>query len=91
MYVSVIIPAFNAQKTIEYCINSCINQEGYVKEIIVVDDFSSDNTFLEVKKLKDSHPELIKLYSNPSKILVKEEIMQEILDSQKPLVSLFNG
>lgn len=67
MYVSVIIPSFNAENTIANCINSCIIQEGYLKEIIVVDDFSTDNTWAVVDKLKDFHLYTLKLYSNPMK------------------------
>lgn len=42
--VSVIIPAFNAQKFIRNAINSAL-QHLCVKEIIVIDDGSNDNTY----------------------------------------------
>ena len=50
--ISVIIPAYNSELTIESCILSIINQnfptEKY--EIIVIDDGSSDNTAMIAKK-----------------------------------------
>lgn len=41
--VSVVIPCYNSSKTIEDAVNSIINQTKTPKEIILVDDASSDN------------------------------------------------
>ena len=42
--VSVIVPCFNAEKTIERCIKSIINQTYRNFNIIIVDDCSTDNS-----------------------------------------------
>lgn len=42
--ISVIIPAYNAEKTIERCLNSVIEQSYTNVEVIVVDDGSKDRT-----------------------------------------------
>lgn len=47
--VAVIIPAFNASKTLEECIASVLNQSTAPKEVILIDDGSSDST-LEIAK-----------------------------------------
>ena len=66
MFVSVIIPAFNSADSIELTIASCLQQEDYIKEIIIVDDFSTDNTW---DKLIDicTNSSKIKIYKNESK------------------------
>jgi len=51
MKASVIIPAFNAEKTIEECLKALKAQSLKPFEIIVVDDGSTDNTPKIVKKI----------------------------------------
>ena len=45
--VSMIIPVYQAKKTLERCVSSCISQQGVKKEqleIILVDDGSTDGS-----------------------------------------------
>ncbi|MCD6459516.1 glycosyltransferase, partial [bacterium] len=51
--ISVVIPAYNAEKTIEKCLDSVIRQNYPNKEIIVVDDFSTDLTCRIVQSYAD--------------------------------------
>lgn len=48
--ISVIIPAFNAEKTILQCLTSVINQTYEVYEIVIIDDGSSDDTLHVVQE-----------------------------------------
>lgn len=48
--VSVIIPVFNAEKNIDYCIQSLLNQSFQNFEILIIDDGSTDNTLAVLKK-----------------------------------------
>lgn len=48
--LSIIIPAYNCEKHIERCLDSLINQTYKELEIIVIDDGSSDNTYLLCEK-----------------------------------------
>jgi len=60
--LSVIIPAFNEQKTIKPLINelhSKLSKSKYTYEIIFIDDGSKDRTFDEAKSTK-----LVKIYKN---------------------------
>ena len=50
--VSVVIPTYNREKTIERCISSVVNQTYKPYEIIIVDDGSDDKT---VKIIRQNH------------------------------------
>ena len=47
----IIIPAFNAEKTIEDCIMSIMAQDFDDMTVIVVDDGSTDGTYRAIEKL----------------------------------------
>ena len=63
---SLIIPAWNAESTISECLLSALNANLSPKEIIVVDDLSTDNTTKIVENLskKYSKIKLLKLDKN---------------------------
>ena len=53
MKISIIIPVYNEINTIETIINKILKENFYNKEIIVVDDFSSDGTIEKIKKFQN--------------------------------------
>ena len=59
--ISIYIPVFNAEKTIEQSIHSIKEQSINVNEIIIIDDNSNDNTKEIIKKFSD-----IKIITNKS-------------------------
>ncbi len=67
--LSVIIPAYNEEFTIETILNKVIAVKlagGFKMEIIIVNDFSSDKTEQKVHEFIAGHPENdIKFYSQP--------------------------
>ncbi len=55
------IPAYNEERTIKDILEAVSSVDllgGISKEIVVVDDCSSDNTYTETEKFMKSHPEL---------------------------------
>ena len=58
MNISVVIPAYNREKTIERCLSSVLNQTYRPLEIIVVDDGSNDDT---IKKINDMNNDSIRI------------------------------
>lgn len=63
MSVSVIIPAYNAQETIERAVMTVVNQTRPPLEVIVVDDASKDGTREVVRRLAAADPR-VKLLEN---------------------------
>ena len=54
--ISFIIPTHNYGHLLERCIKSiCKNNAKYIKEIVIVNDASNDNTEHVVKKLKEKY------------------------------------
>jgi glycosyltransferase involved in cell wall biosynthesis len=51
--VSVLIPAYNAGRTIERTVSSALNQTYSNLEVLVVDDGSTDNTAILVRRMAD--------------------------------------
>ena len=63
---SVIIPAYSSEKYIKRAVRSAQNQNFYDIEIIVIDDFSTDNTvkILEEMEKEDPRIKIIKNHKN---------------------------
>ena len=58
--ISIYVPVYNGEKTIEKCINSILNQTLKPKNILIINDCSKDLTIKILKKYKDK----IKIHNN---------------------------
>ena len=58
--VSIIMPAYNAEKTIKKAIESVINQTYENIELIIIDNGSTDNTKQIIKKYENENKDKIK-------------------------------
>jgi glycosyltransferase involved in cell wall biosynthesis len=65
--VSIIIPNFNSDTYLAECLDSCLGQGEIVREIIVVDDHSTDDSLLILDAYKSKYPSLINVFLNPQK------------------------
>jgi len=62
--VSILIPLYNSEKYITETIQSAISQTWNYKEIIIIDDHSTDDSF---RIAKDYESDILKVYTNQKK------------------------
>ncbi len=65
--VSIIISVYNSEKTIEDCINSLTSQTYENIEILIMDDGSTDSSFIKLNEYNQKHKN-IKLFQNKENI-----------------------
>ena len=63
MKTSFIIPVYNAEKTLSYCLDSILNQTDQDFEIILVNDGSVDKSQEIIERYKKKYPNKIKAYT----------------------------
>ena len=79
--VSVIVPVYNAEKTLRRCIDSILNQEYTALELIAADDGSTD-----------SSPEILDEYaSKDSRVKVLHKENTGVSDTRNQAISLASG
>lgn len=78
--ISVIIPAYNSQKTIERCINSILSQSYTNFEVLVINDGSTDST-----------PQLLEKYQNIDNIKIFNQSNQGVSRSRNLGISNAEG
>jgi len=62
MKLSVIIPCFNEEKTLKILVEKVLDFKGLEKEIIIVDDCSTDKSKLIIEDLTNTHSEIRGIY-----------------------------
>lgn len=68
---SVVMPVYNEEKYIDDCIKSLLEQDYPIEKMewIFVDGCSKDKTVEILNGYKEKYPDLIKVFSNPNKIV----------------------
>lgn len=56
--ISIIVPCYNAENYLEYCLSSCLQQTYENCEVIFVDNESTDNSYNIACTLKEKYPQL---------------------------------
>lgn len=65
--ISIILPVYNAEKYLQQCINSIVNQSYKDFELIIVNDGSTDKSKQIIESFKDHRIQLINLEKNLGK------------------------
>lgn len=89
--VSVIIPAYNAGKYIGQALDSVLTQQRPAKEIIVVNDCSTDDTLDVLKVYTQAHPDFIKVLSTRTNSGVSAARNMGIQAANGELIALLDG
>lgn len=63
---SIIIPAYNVENYIDECVMSVLKQSIKSYQIIIIDDCSSDDTWVRCKNLRELNPSQIFIFRNES-------------------------
>lgn len=95
--VTVIIPCFNEEEWIENTILSCINQDYPIDklEVIVVDDYSNDNSVDQIKKTIDKlnkeaerfdAPNRVKYFVQEKNLGKRDALCRGVLEAKHDLV-----
>ncbi len=74
MKVSILIPAYNEEKSIKKCIESCLNQSAPVDEVVIVNDGSSDDTLKILKSIKEGSIKIVDIKQNTGNKSLAQEI-----------------
>lgn len=65
--ISIIIPNYNGAKWLSKTLDSCLLQKEFIREIIIVDDYSTDNSLEILDNYTKLNPELVKVFLNKQK------------------------
>lgn len=73
--ISVVIPVYNAEQTIEKCLKSILEQEYRELEVICVDDCSSDNSVSIIERMKadDSRIKILRNHTNSGTLVSRKK------------------
>ena len=82
---SIIIPCFNEEKTVYMVVSNICNQFQECK-VIVVDDGSTDKSYIELKKIESKNLNIIKLENNQGKGNAMRKGLESIDDGSEIVI-----
>ena len=85
--VSVVMPAYNAEKYVGYAIESILNQTYSNIELIIVDDFSIDYTWEIIKSYKDKR---IRTFRNKKNMGIANSTNRAIKEAMGEYIALMD-
>jgi glycosyltransferase involved in cell wall biosynthesis len=88
-YLSIILPVYNMEKYIERALLSILNQSFQDFEIIIVNDFSKDNTKQIIKKYKKNE-EQIRIIEHNQNLGIYTSRVDGILNSKGQYILLID-
>ena len=68
MDISIVVPVFNEEAFVEKSLTSLLNQTYAPKQLVVVDDGSTDNTVAVIRKVADANPSVKLITSDDASV-----------------------
>ena len=62
MKLSIVIPCFNEEKSLRAIVEKVLKFKDLEKEILIIDDCSTDSSKLIIDELSNTHPEIRAIY-----------------------------
>jgi len=88
--ITIGVTCFNCEKTIERALKSAINQDWPNKQIILIDDKSTDNSKIVLSKLKSLYPSIKLILNTQNKGLAHNENLI-IKNAKGEFIAFFDG
>ena len=88
--VTIGLTCFNCEKTVERALKSAINQQWVNKEIILIDDFSTDNSKRVLVKLKTQYPQIQLIINSENRGLAYNENLI-VKKAKGEFIAFFDG
>jgi len=63
--ISVVIPCYECSSTIDAAVESVLAQSCIPAEVFLIDDCSGDDSLHELERLRDMHPDIVRVISMP--------------------------
>ncbi len=65
--ISIVIPVYNAEKSLEKCLDSILNQTYTEYEVILINDGSKDNSLKILDQYREEYPKIFRTYNQENK------------------------
>ncbi|SHO65394.1 glycosyltransferase [Algoriphagus zhangzhouensis] len=90
--ISIVLLTYNQEKFVSKAINSILNQElSNSFEIIVIDDFSADDTFSLISEFQDKYPLNFKAYRNAFNLGLAKNYEKAVLLAKGKYIAYLEG
>ncbi|MCP9907922.1 glycosyltransferase [Cyanobium sp. BA5m-21] len=90
--VSILVMTRNHEHYLEQCVESILGQDfSEPFEVLIGEDFSSDNTLAVSRRLQEKHPEMIRVITADENVGIRSNFLRLVTRARAPLIALLEG
>ena len=91
-HISILVMTRNHEEYLEQCVISILQQDySEPFEVLIGEDFSSDNTLAVALRLQQEHPELIRVITADENVGIRSNFLRLVARAGAPLIALLEG